>query len=421
MSLFEEILSGVQKNVFALCPTRWGSSANTEIPIELSHFIRHTRLDLPDKEERLTMVNNFVLLYAAHPDYREALSAIGEREIESLADALGGMSRLKIEDTLSMSLVKDASLDIPFVLSEKSKAIKEAGFTLKHPSSGFESIGGLTPLKEWISMISGRFTTAAKEYGFTRNLRGLLLCGVPGCGKTAIAKAAAHEMNMNLMMVQAPDLKGSLVGESEAKVHRLLDIAKAAAPLIVFVDEAEKLLGKSEGIHDGGAHDAVLGQFLTFMQEDDSGVFFVFTANNMEKFPPELVDRFEGRFFIDLPQPAEREDIINIHLSNRRFGQQDPEHFDVPELIRLTNKFSGRNIEDAIEEAMTMSFRDNMRPLEQADLKQVFQRVVPTSETKKDEIDGMRRYAEDGLVRVANDMPEDEVRSKASPTTRVRI
>jgi len=421
MSLFEEILSGVQKNVFALCPTRWGSSANTEIPIELSHYIRHTRLELPDKSERVSIVSEAVLEYSQLQDYREALSVFGEREIESLADALGGMSRLKINDVLAMSLIKYGTLDVPFVLSEKSKAIKEAGFTLIHPSRGFESIGGLTPLKEWISMISGRFTTAAKEYGFTRNLRGLLLCGVPGCGKTAIAKAAAHEMNMNLMMVQATDLKGSLVGESEAKVHRLLDIAKAAAPLIVFVDEAEKLLGKSEGIHDGGAHDAVLGQFLTFMQEDDSGVFFVFTANNMEKFPPELVDRFEGRFFIDLPQPAEREDIINIHLSNRRFGQQDPEHFDVPELIRLTNKFSGRNIEDAIEEAMTMSFSDNMRPLEQADLKRVLEKVIPTSETKKDEIDGMRRYAEDGLVRVANDMPEDDVRSKTSPTTRVRI
>ena len=421
MRLFEEILTGVHKNVFALCPTRWGSNANTEIPIELSHYVRHTKLELPDKDERLELVNNFVLSYSENPDYREALSAFGEREIESLADAMGGMSRLKIDDVLAMSLVKHASLDIPFVLSEKSKAIKEAGFTLMHPSSGFESIGGLTPLKEWITMISGRFTTAAKEYGFTRNLRGLLLCGVPGCGKTAIAKAAAHEMSMNLMMVQATDLKGSLVGESEAKVHRLLDIARAAAPLIVFVDEAEKLLGKSEGIHDGGAHDAVLGQFLTFMQEDDSGVFFVFTANNMEKFPPELVDRFEGRFFIDLPQPAERQDIINIHLNNRRFGQQDPEHFDVPELVRLTNKFSGRNIEDAIEEAMTMSFSDDMRPLEQADLKRVFEKVIPTSETKKDEIDGMRRYAEDGLVRLANDMPEDNVSSKADTTTRVRI
>ena len=115
----------------------------------------------------------------------------------------------------------------------------------------------------------------------------------------------------------ATDVKGHL-SANEAKVHRLLSTAKTAAPIIVFIDEAEKLLGKSEGIHDGGAHDAVLGQFLSFMREDDSSVFFVFTANNMEKFARELVDRFEGRFFVDLPVPSEREAILNIHLNLRK-------------------------------------------------------------------------------------------------------
>jgi SpoVK/Ycf46/Vps4 family AAA+-type ATPase len=238
------------------------------------------------------------------------------------------------------------------------------------------------------------------------------MAGVPGCGKTAIAKAAANEMNMNILMVDATDLKGSLVGESEAKVHRLLQIAKAAAPLIVFVDEAEKLLGKSEGVHDGGAHDAVLGQFLTFMQEDDSGVFFVFTANNMNKFSPELVDRFEGRFFIDLPEPEEREEIIKIHL---RLRSQDVEEFDVSDLVKKTAKFSGRNIEDGIEEAMTISFSEE-RPLEMRDLIEVFDVLVPTSKTKKDEIEHMRSFVENGSMRKANN---EVVRDSKSKKTRL--
>jgi SpoVK/Ycf46/Vps4 family AAA+-type ATPase len=209
-------------------------------------------------------------------------------------------------------------------------------------------------------------------------------------------------------MVDATDLKGSLVGESEAKVHKLLQIAKAAAPLIVFVDEAEKLLGKSEGIHDGGAHDAVLGQFLTFMQEDDSGVFFVFTANNMNKFAPELIDRFEGRFFIDLPEPEEREEIIKIHLELRT---QDSSQFDINQLINLTAKFSGRNIEDGIEEAMTRSFSED-RPLEMKDLVSVFETLVPTSKTKKDEIDIMRSFVDNGSMRKANNPPSTKVVGK---------
>jgi SpoVK/Ycf46/Vps4 family AAA+-type ATPase len=215
-------------------------------------------------------------------------------------------------------------------------------------------------------------------------------------------------MNMNILMVDATDLKGSLVGESEAKVHKLLEIAKAAAPLIVFVDEAEKLLGKSEGVHDGGAHDAVLGQFLTFMQEDDSGVFFVFTANNMNKFAPELIDRFEGRFFIDLPEPEEREEIIRIHLKLRT---QDASQFDINQLIKLTAKFSGRNIEDGIEEAMTRSFSED-RPLEMKDLVYVFETLVPTSKTKKDEIDIMRSFVDNGSMRKANNPPATKVAGK---------
>ena len=228
---------------------------------------------------------------------------------------------------------------------------------------------------------------------------GLLMAGVPGCGKSAIAKAMANEWNMNLLTVQATDLKGSLVGESEAKVHRLLDTAKAAAPIIIFVDEAEKLLGKSEGVHDGGAHDAVLGQFLSFMQEDDSGVFFVFTANNMEKFAPELVDRFEGRFFIDLPTASERRSILEIHLGMRK---QDLERFDLRTLSAKTDNFSGRNIEQGIDEAMTIAF-DEDRLMVDDDLLAVFDKMVPTSETKADEIATMRRYVTDGQMVRAND------------------
>ena len=299
---------------------------------------------------------------------------------------------------LTLSVINNGRWDVSFILDEKRKNVERAGFTLVRPTTGFEQIGGLTPLKEWVTLISKRFTNSAKDYGFIRNIRGLLMAGVPGCGKTAIAKAAAKEMNMNILMVDATDLKGSLVGESEAKVHKLLQIAKAAAPLIVFVDEAEKLLGKSEGIHDGGAHDAVLGQFLTFMQEDDSGVFFVFTANNMNKFAPELIDRFEGRFFIDLPEPEEREEIIKIHLGLRK---QDASKFDIKELVRKTAKFSGRNIEDGIEEAMTRSFSED-RPLEMRDLVYVLEALVPTSKTKKDEIEVMRSFVDNGSMRRAN-------------------
>jgi len=191
---------------------------------------------------------------------------------------------------------------------------------------------------------------------------------------------------------------------------------KAAAPIIAFVDEAEKLLGKSDGVNDGGAHDAVLGQFLSFMQEDNSGVFFVFTANNMEKFAPELVDRFEGRFFIDLPSAGEREGILNIHLALRK---QVADDLDMDELVRATKDFSGRNIEDSIKEAMVMSFNED-RPLSQQDLLTVFGATVPTSKTKKAEIETMRTFVENGMMRGANDVSSKETASGKSDGKKLR-
>lgn len=420
LNLFENILNGHNKTIVILNPSRW---TGENVPKELDQYVRTTSYPLPDKETRLLLVSALRQQFAFDSpilghETNTIFKNYTEENIETYADACAGMTRQSIDDTLTMCVISKGEWDVSFILDEKRKNVERAGFNLIRPTTGFENIGGLTPLKEWVRLISKRFTIAAKDYGFTRNVRGLLMAGVPGCGKTAIAKAAAKEMNMNILMVDATDLKGSLVGESEAKVHKLLQIAKAAAPLIVFVDEAEKLLGKSEGIHDGGAHDAVLGQFLTFMQEDDSGVFFVFTANNMNKFAPELIDRFEGRFFIDLPEPEEREEIIKIHLNLRRQVLTDS---DITELVKITANFSGRNIEDGIEEAMTRSFSED-RPLEMADLDSVFSVLVPTSKTKKEEIEVMRSFVDNGSMRKANNVQKAnstkgrKASSRISPT-----
>ena len=418
LSLFEEAVLGNNKTVIMLSPSRWTPEPDqpASIPHQLQAYVRTADYPLPTKEDRIEQIQNELTAYvnntALPAAFRNNMRQFDHDDVEAFADACAGMTRHQIADTLVMSAALYHDWRMDFILDEKRKSVEKAGFTLIRPSTGFENIGGLTPLKTWIRLISKRFTQAARDYGFIRNIRGLLMAGVPGCGKTAIAKAMANEMNMNILMVEATNLKGSLVGQSEAKVHRLLEIAKSAAPLIVFVDEAEKLLGKSEGVHDGGAHDAVLGQFLTFMQEDDSGVMFVFTANNMDKFAPELVDRFEGRFFIDLPEPEEREEIIKIHL---RLRNQDVERFDIPELVKKTSSFSGRNIEDGIEEAMTVSFSED-RPLEMEDMVSVFNVLVPTSKTKKKEIEHMRSYVEKGYMRKAN---IDSTKRKRSSTSRV--
>jgi len=398
LALFEDITAhGLHKSVIMISPCKWDAES---IPIELNQHIYQMRFDMPNKAERSLYLKTMKKDLEA--DSRWTVGELDEFALEQIADATAGLTRNQMANVTCMSLITKRTWDMNYILNEKKKLVEQAGFQMSRPLIGFETIGGLTPLKEWALRLRKRFSKKALEYGFPRFPRGLLMAGVPGCGKSAISKALANEWNMNLLTVQATDLKGSLVGESEAKVHRLLSTARAAAPIIVFVDEAEKLLGKSEGIHDGGAHDAVLGQFLSFMQDDDSGVFFVFTANNMEKFAPELVDRFEGRFFIDLPGANERREIIKIHLNLRN---QDMEKYDMAELIRLTKDFSGRNIEDSIEEAMSIAF-DQDRELAMEDIATVLSEVVPTSKTKKTEIETMRTFVENGMMRQANDLVE---------------
>jgi len=409
LALFEEITKGAHKHIIAIGQPAW---SDENIPVELKPYMYRATLELPDKAERLAIANEWLTLVQVTQGHQfPEVLAIDEEHMEKVADATGGLTRLQTENAVCMAVATKHTFDIDFILDEKKNLVKQAGFEITRPEAGFERIGGLTPLKEWASRLRQRFTKEAFDYGFLSYPSGLLMAGVPGCGKSAIAKAIANEWGMNLLTVEATNLKGSLVGESEAKTKRLFDTAKAAAPVIVFVDEAEKLLGKSEGTNDGGAHDAVLGQFLSFMQEDDSGVFFMFTANNMEKFSPELVDRFEGRYFIDLPSAGEREEIVKIHLGLRK---QNYEDFDLAELVRATKDFSGRNIEQGINEAMSASYDDGARPLTQNDLLQVFKEIIPTSKTKKTEIETMRTFVENGMMRGANDTTGKPKKSSGS-------
>ena len=413
LALLEQISQAGSKHIIMIGQPKW---SDENIPVELNPHMYRQTLEMPTKAERLTIIGDWANeIKLNQPEKFPLMLTVTDEDLEAVADATGGLTRIQTEEAILMSLVMHRRFDMSFILNEKQNLVKQAGFAIVRPESGFERIGGLTPLKEWAVLLRKRFTKEAFDYGFLTYPRGLLMAGVPGCGKSAIAKAIANEWSMNLLTVSAEDLKGSLVGESEAKVGTLLRTAKAAAPIILFVDEAEKLLGKSDGVNDGGAHDAVLGQFLSFMQEDTSGVFFVFTANNMEKFAPELVDRFEGRFFIDLPSALEREEILRIHLGLRNQGEE----FDMAGLVKATKDFSGRNIEQAIEGAMNIAFNEN-RPLTQEDLLGVFSVVIPTSKTKKAEIETMRTFVENGMMRSANNRDSEASGDTGDKSSKLR-
>ena len=341
------------KNIVMLSPQRWN------IPVELEQVIRVVDLPLPDKEDRMICVNYYAELINSNPVMLERYPLMDNFDgAEAVADACAGLTNMQIQNMSLMSLAHSGILDKDFILAEKRDMLKNSGIELIEPKYGFEDIGGLEPTKEWAARYRNRFTQAAFDYGFKRYPRGMFMTGIPGTGKSMVSTALCKEWGVNGIRIKANDLKGSLVGESEEKTANILKMAEANAPCILVVDEAEKMFASTDASRDGGASQGVLSLFLTFMQESNKGVFVVFTLNNMSVLPRELVDRFEGRFFFDLPSPEERDAIFRIHI--KRF-ERNPDDFDLKKLVGKTDGFNGRGIEAAVSEAFGTSFSDNAR------------------------------------------------------------
>ena len=194
------------------------------------------------------------------------------------------------------------------------------------------AVGGLAPLKAWIAGQGALLARAAEAlaWGFAaRDLpKGVLLLGVPGTGKSLLARAIAGSWGLPLLRLEMARVLGSLVGQSEARTQSALRLAEAMAPCVLHVDEIEKTLaGAGAGHLDSGVSSRVVGSLLTWLQERGLGrdgtpapVFVVATANRVEALPPELFrpGRFDQVFFLDLPEPAERAAVLEIHLRARR-------------------------------------------------------------------------------------------------------
>lgn len=129
------------------------------------------------------------------------------------------------------------------------------------------------------------------------------------------------------------------------------------------------------------------------------GVFFIFTANDMSKFPVELVRRFDLRMFVDLPSSNERDHIFRLKMTE---NQQTTEGIDMDEIVRNTNEYSGSDIEQVVEKGMSYAYRDGRRPPTTEDYLQAIDKTVPTAHTYADQIDHMKKWVKDKTMIPAN-------------------
>ena len=186
-------------------------------------------------------------------------------------------------------------------------------------------------------------------------------------------------------------------------MREILNLLVKNAPSLCFVDEAEKLFQTMEngGDSSSAAVDATEGMLLQFIEDNREPVFFIFTCNDLQKMSPAIIDRFDGRFFVDLPDQIARQEIIELVLKESKKGELD---IDVVSLSKMCEGFTGRDIRGAIEEAMTVAFMDEQRELCQDDLKKSFAGTKPTSVVHQESIRAMRELVSEGKIRSANSL-----------------
>jgi MoxR-like ATPase len=285
---------------------------------------------------------------------------------------------------------------IELITWAKKQIIRESGaleFWSAHENES--DVGGLDLLKAWLKKRETAFLSEARKAGLPFP-RGIALIGIPGTGKSLSAKMLSGLWKLPLLRLDVGTLFGSLLGESEQNMRKAIMLAETASPCILWIDELEKAFaGVAAGGFNTGAPTRIFGTFLTWMQEHQSPVFVVATANDVAAIPVELMSRFDRIFFLDLPNDTERKEIFKIHLKNA--GIAFPERqFRLDELVEKSRGMVGREIERAVREAQFTAFADNNREIEQEDLLAALAETVPISKSHQEVIEVLRRWKTEG-------------------------
>ncbi|MEZ4333925.1 MAG: AAA family ATPase [Myxococcota bacterium] len=370
------------------------------LPAPLAAQAVPLEIALPDEREIRQIVESVIESLSRHRALEVELSA---EDHASLVDALRGMTANQVRQSLAYVAIEDGRLtreDIERVVDRKARWIQDSGLLEYFPprDAGLE-LGGFGRLKAWLDRARSGFSPEAAAIGLAPP-RGLLIVGVQGCGKSLAAKVIAQRWRQPLLKLDAGRLYDKFVGESDKNLRRALALAESVAPAILWIDEIEKAFGVSGDENaDGGLSRRIQGHLLTWLQEKHASVFVVATANDVFALPPELMrkGRFDEVFFVDLPNPAERRAIFEIHLRARR---QDPSPLGLDDLVFASEGMSGAEIEQAVVAALYRSLHER-RALSRELVLAVLDATIPLSESRREDVDRLRKLAGERFLRAS--------------------
>ena len=357
------------------------------------------KLDFPDEMEMRMIISDML------NDYRGSFRIDwDEEDIKEAASMLAGVSKFEAENVIADLL---ANRRIEKKDLAKLRFVKDRLFS---DISGLERIttverdgevGGLAGLRAWLDEKKKLQTPAMREKMQALGLpapRGILLVGVPGCGKSISAKAIAVNWNLPLYRLDFATVQGSYVGQSEQQLREALETAEQVSPCVLWVDEIEKGLSGAAGGGDGGVSTRMVGQFLFWLQECRKFVFVVATANDVSKLPSELLrrGRFDELFFVDLPTLQERKSILALHYRHYIGHEISPQLLD--KLADMSEGFTGADLESAMRDAGYYQLTHDGREMPDESIIAMVGNIIPLSRTSPEKIEAIRAWGRERAV-----------------------
>ena len=357
------------------------------LPKELENYTTITELDPLADDNIKEIIRDFNEMQGIEPPTKDLL--------DKLVTSLKGLSQTEIYNILSLAISEDGMLtysDLPHILEQKQQMVKKSGILeMVRVKETMSDIGGLENLKKWLLRKAEIFKQINKAQNFGVDIpKGVLIAGMPGCGKSLTAKAAAKAFDVPLLRLDMGRLMGKYVGESEGNMRRAIKLTEASSPCVLWIDELEKAFAGAKG---GGSEvtTRLFGNFLTWMQEKDSLAFVVATANNIDALPPELLrkGRFDETFYVDLPNENERKKILEIHIQKRR--KDDLNRIDLDKLVDKTEGYCGADLEGIVREGIEAAFVSKKPALTTGDLIDAINNTHSLSEVMKKDITEMKK------------------------------
>lgn len=351
------------------------------------------KIDLPNEEEMFSIIKDYI------DDYRSEIPIEWDNnDIREAASMLSGVTRIEAENVIA-ALIANKRIkksDMDEIRYAKDRLFSDiSGLEKIDVDESVKDVGGLSGLKKWLNEKKELFTPEKRDYLRAKGLRpprGILLVGVPGCGKSQSAKSISANWKLPLYRLDFATVQGSFVGQSEQQLKDALTTAENVSPCILWIDEIEKGLSGASGANDGGVSTRMVGQFLFWLQECKKQVFVVATANDVSKLPSELLrrGRFDELFFIDLPTADERRDILTLYMHkylNHDFSGQFADH-----VVEITDGFTSADLESTVRDLAYRSIANSSFELNEENMITAFNNVVPLSQTSPEKIEDIREW-----------------------------